>query len=479
MKKEFSRFFVPNLTLARKRLTKETKVIQYEINDEYKNIGENKFYHLKTYGCQGNLADSEKIAGILESMGFTKTISDEKADVIVFNTCAIRENAENRVFGELGRIKNLKKNNPNLLMILCGCMAQEEKVVTLITNKYPQVDIVLGTHNIHMIGEYIYEAYESNKRVFEVYSEEGDIVEGVPVRRDHNKKAWVDIMYGCNEFCTYCIVPYTRGKERSRLPEDIINEVKALAEEGYVEVTLLGQNVNAYGKDFVSRDYTFANLLVDLNKINIKRIRYTTSHPRDLDDATIKAMGLGGNIMPNLHLPVQSGSNEILKKMNRKYTKEEYLEKIKKLRESCPGISITTDIIVAFPGESEEDFEETLDLVRKADFEGAYTFIYSPREGTPAAKLENSLSEDEKKQRLLKLNKVINEGYLKGNKRFEKTIVDVLVEGHSDKDKNVLTGYTEHNKLVNFVGDDSMIGTIVKVKIEKAFSWHLRGKVVE
>ena len=478
MKAKISKFIVPSLKDARKRLTKNTNHIHFKLDEKYLGIGDGKFYHLKTYGCQGNLADSEKISGILESVGYKKTDSDEKADLIIFNTCAIRENAENRVFGELGRIKSLKKSNPQLIMGLCGCMAQEEKVVDLIKKKYPQVDIVFGTHNIHNLPEYLENCYSNQGRVFEVYSIEGDIVEDVPVRRDHNKKAWVNIMYGCDEFCTYCIVPYTRGKERSRLPEDIIKEVEQLANEGYIEITLLGQNVNAYGKDFTDRNYTFADLLKDLNNTNIKRIRFTTSHPRDLDDATIEAMARGGNIMPHLHLPVQSGSNEILKKMNRKYTKEEYLEKIEKLKKAIPGISITTDIIVAFPGESEEDFNETLDLVRKADFEGAYTFIFSPREGTPAAKLEDNLSKEVKKERLLTLNKLINEGYAKGNKRFEGEIVEVLVEGFSDK-KDTLTGYTPNNKLVNFVGKEELIGTLVNVKIEKAFSWHLRGKLVE
>ena len=478
MKAKISKFIVPSLKDARKRLTKNTNHIHFKLDEKYLGIGDGKFYHLKTYGCQGNLADSEKISGILESVGYKKTDSDEKADLIIFNTCSIRENAENRVFGELGRIKSLKESNPQLIMGLCGCMAQEEKVVDLIKKKYPQVDIVFGTHNIHNLPEYLENCYSNQGRVFEVYSIEGDIVEDVPVRRDHNKKAWVNIMYGCDEFCTYCIVPYTRGKERSRLPEDIIKEVEQLANEGYIEITLLGQNVNAYGKDFTDRNYTFADLLKDLNNTNIKRIRFTTSHPRDLDDATIEAMARGGNIMPHLHLPVQSGSNEILKKMNRKYTKEEYLEKIEKLKKAIPGISITTDIIVAFPGESEEDFNETLDLVRKADFEGAYTFIFSPREGTPAAKLEDNLSKEVKKERLLTLNKLINEGYAKGNKRFEGEIVEVLVEGFSDK-KDTLTGYTPNNKLVNFVGKEELIGTLVNVKIEKAFSWHLRGKLVE
>lgn len=478
MKSSIAKFVVPSLKDARKRITKDTKHIYFELDSKYLGLGEGKKYHLKTYGCQGNLADSEKISGILEKIGYKKVNNDEEADLIIFNTCAIRENAENRVFGELGRIKSLKKENPNLIMALCGCMAQEEKVIELIKKKYPQVDIVFGTHNIHDLPEYLSDCMINKGRVFEVYSIEGDIIEDVPVKRDHNKKAWVNIMYGCDEFCTYCIVPYTRGKERSRLPEDIIREVEELANEGYVEVTLLGQNVNAYGKDFIDRDYTFANLLDELNKTSIQRIRFTTSHPRDLDDETINVMAKGGNIMPHLHLPVQSGSNDVLKRMNRKYTKEDYLEKINKLHKAIPGISITTDIIVAFPGESDEDFEETLDLVRKADFEGAYTFIFSPREGTPAAKYEDNLTKEIKKVRLLTLNKLINEGYARGNKRFEGEIVEVLVEGFSDK-KDTLSGYTPHNKLVNFVGDESLIGKVVKVKIEKAFSWHLRGKIVE
>ena len=475
---KLSKYVAPSLKDARKRINKETLHIHYVLNNEYASLGEGKTYHLKTYGCQGNLADSEKISGLLEAMGYKKVLNDEEADVIIFNTCAIRENAENRVFGELGRIKSLKKNHPGLIMGLCGCMAQEENVVEEIKKKYHQVDIVFGTHNIHKLPEYIASIYHRPSRIIEVYSCEGDIVEDVPVIRDHPKKAWVNIMYGCDEFCTYCIVPYTRGKERSRLPEDIIKEVTDLANNGYKEVTLLGQNVNAYGKDFTDRKYTFSDLLDALNKIDISRIRFTTSHPRDLDDATIEVMGKGGNIMPHLHLPVQSGSNTILKKMNRKYTKEEYLEKIEKLKKAVPGISITTDIIVAFPGETEEDFEDTLDLVRKVGFEGAYTFIYSPREGTPAATYPNPLTEAEKKERLLKLNELINEGFAMGNKRFEGEVVEVLVDGVSDKDPNMLTGYTPHEKVVNFAGKTDLIGQIVKVKIEKAYSWHLRGKLL-
>jgi len=476
MEKDYSKYFTPSLRDARKRINRETQVIKYTLPSYLENIGRNKTYHIKTYGCQGNLADSEKMAGILEAMGYQMVDEEFHADIIIFNTCAIRENAESRVFGELGRIKGLKQQNPDLLLAICGCMPQEENVVSRILEKYPHVDIIFGTHNIHKLGEYIYDAYLSKERVVEVFSKEGEIIEGLPSKRDHNAKAWVNIMYGCDEFCTYCIVPYTRGKERSRLPEDVISEVEELAKQGYKEVTLLGQNVNAYGKD-LDMNYTFANLLDDLNKIDIPRIRFTTSHPRDLDDATIEVMAKRGNIMPHLHLPVQSGSNSVLKKMNRKYTKEIYLEKIKKLKELIPDISITTDIIVGFPTETDEDFKATLDLVKEVGFEGAFTFIFSPREGTPAARYEDDTSMEVKKARLQELNDLINEGYLTGNKRFEGKTVKVLVDGKSIKDPNILTGYTEHNKVVNFPGTEDLIGKIVNVKIEKAYTWHLRGIV--
>ncbi len=476
MGKDYSKYFTPSLRDARKRINRETQVIKYTLPSYLENIGRNKTYHIKTYGCQGNLADSEKMAGILEAMGYQMVDEEFHADIIIFNTCAIRENAESRVFGELGRIKGLKQQNPDLLLAICGCMPQEENVVSRILEKYPHVDIIFGTHNIHKLGEYIYDAYLSKERVVEVFSKEGEIIEGLPSKRDHNAKAWVNIMYGCDEFCTYCIVPYTRGKERSRLPEDVISEVEELAKQGYKEVTLLGQNVNAYGKD-LDMNYTFANLLDDLNKIDIPRIRFTTSHPRDLDDETIEVMAKRGNIMPHLHLPVQSGSNSVLKKMNRKYTKEIYLEKIKKLKELIPDISITTDIIVGFPTETDEDFKATLDLVKEVGFEGAFTFIFSPREGTPAARYEDDTSMEVKKARLQELNDLINEGYLTGNKRFEGKTVKVLVDGKSIKDPNILTGYTEHNKVVNFPGTEDLIGKIVNVKIEKAYTWHLRGIV--
>ena len=475
-KKEYGICQKPNLMLARKRLNKITNTYRYQIADELIGIGNFKTYVLKTYGCQGNLADSEKIAGILEQMGFNRVETEEMADVVIFNTCAIRENAENRIYGELGRIKRIKKNKPDMIIGICGCMMQEENTIEYIQKKYPHVDLIFGTHNIANLPEYINYVL-NNKKVIDVKSYEGDIYEDIPVVRDHPYKAWVNIMYGCDEFCTYCIVPYTRGKERSRKPEDIIKEVQDLANLGYQEVTLLGQNVNAYGKD-LGINYTFADLLKDLNKINIPRIRFTTSHPRDFDDATIDAMALGGNIMPHLHLPVQSGNDLVLKRMNRKYTSGEYTEKMNKLKERVPGISITTDIIVAFPGETEEQFQDTVKLVKEIEFEGAYTFIYSPREGTPAATYENLLTEEEKKQRLLALNKVINNYTNKGHKRFESEIVQVLVDGFSKTNEEMLTGYTEHNMLVNFEGSKELIGKIVKVKVLKAYTWHLLGELI-
>ena len=477
--KKYSVFEAPSLHDAKMRMKHDTNYLEYKLDDKYKNLGLHKTYMVKTYGCQGNIADSEKIKGIMEDMGYTEVFKEEESDVLFFNTCAIRENAENRIYGELGRLHPLKVNNPNMIIALCGCMPQEEVTVEKIKEKYPQVDIVFGTHNIYQIPKYLYETYDNKHRVVEVYSYEGDIVEGIPLKRDSATKAWVDIMYGCDEFCTYCIVPYTRGRERSRNEKDIIKEVEDLVKNGYIEVTLLGQNVNAYGKDFKDKKYGFANLLEDLAKTGIPRIRYTTSHPRDLDTETMDVMAKYDNIMPHLHLPVQSGSNEILKKMNRKYTKEMYLEKVEYLRKVIPNISLTTDLIVAFPNESEEDFEETLDLVRKAKFEGAYTFIYSKRKGTPAATYDNQIDPFTAKRRLLTLNKLINDGFAYGNKRFENEVVEVLVEGYSENKEHLLCGYTKNNKLVNFEGSEELIGKLVNVKIIKAFTWHLRGELVD
>lgn len=476
---DIEKYFTPDLNKARKRTKQTIEEVKFDLDETHKKIGLDKTYLIHTYGCQGNEADSETMGGILELMGFTPADSEEESDVILINTCAIRENAENRIWGELGRLKALKRQNPNLILGLAGCMAQEENVVERILKKYQHVDLVFGTHNIHKLPEYVQTAMFSKERVIEVFSKEGEIVENLPKTRHHQFKAWVNIMFGCDEFCTYCIVPYTRGKERSRSKDEIIEEVKQLVKQGYKEVTLLGQNVNAYGKDKKEDDYTFGDLLRDLDQTGIDRIRFTTSHPHDLDRKTMEAMRDSKHVMPFFHLPVQSGSNPVLKKMNRHYTKESYLKVLNELKETVPGISVTTDIIVGFPGETEEDFMETLDLVEKADFEGAFTFVFSKREGTPAAKFEDSTPEEDKKQRLYRLNEKINEGYLRGSKRFLDQTVKVLVDGVSKNDDTVLAGYSEHQKLVNFKGDKSLIGKIVNVKITTAKTWFLMGELID
>ncbi len=480
MSKDYTKYFAkPSIKDARKRKNKETSIIDFNEYVNLKGFGKNKTYKIETYGCQANEADTEKISGILHALDFTESKTLEEADLILLNTCAIRENAENRVFGELGRLKQYKKNNPDLILGVCGCMPQEEKVVNRILEKFQYVDIVFGTHNIYKLPEYLEAVLFSKERVIEVFSEEGNVVENLPRIRENTKKAWVNIMYGCDEFCTYCIVPYTRGKERSRNPKHILSEVQELINEGYKEVTLLGQNVNSYGNDFTDIDYRFKDLLDDLYNMEIDRVRFTTSHPKDFDEETVKIIAKGGNLMPYIHLPVQSGNNEILKRMNRKYTKEIYMELVNWIYKYIPNASLTTDIIVGFPGETEEQFQETLDLVKACKFEGAYTFIYSPREGTPAAKYEDDITPKEKKDRLNRLMDLVNDGYLVGTKRFEGNTVKVLVDGVSKHKDTVLAGYTENNKLVNFEGPKNLIGEIVNVKINEAKTWFLLGEHVE
>ena len=476
MKKEI--VFKPNLRQARKRLVKETQKIIYENNPKFKDLGLGKTYHILTYGCQGNEADSEVMAGIFEQLGFTYCDTPANSDVVLLNTCAIRENAENRIWGVLGNLKEPKRRNKDMVIGICGCMPQEEHVVDKLLEKYREINLVFGTHNIYKLPEFLYDIYTNGNKVVEVLSYEGSIVENLPKARANEHKAWINIMYGCDEFCTYCIVPYTRGKERSRHKDDIIAEVSCLVSQGYKEITLLGQNVNAYGKD-LGIDYTFGDLLRDLDKTGIQRIFYTTSHPRDLDLKTIQAMAECPSVMPYLHLPVQSGDDTVLKRMNRKYTHDEYMEKIDLLRKYIPDISITTDIIVAFPGETEEQFERTLKLVDEALYEGAYTFIYSAREGTPAATYENPLTEEEKHDRLNRLVVKTNEGYLKGHQRFVGRVVDVLVDGPSKNNPELMTGYSQHRKVVNFKPLSAKVGDIVKVKITEAKTWFMNGEEVE
>ena len=473
---------IPDFKEAKKRTKEEIKILknEYNIPDDMKDYGKNKKYFVKTYGCQMNEHDSEVISAILEDMKFTKTDDYEDADLIILNTCAIRENAHNKTFGMLGRIKHLKQEKPNLMVGLAGCMSQEESVVNEIIDKYKWMDFVFGTHNIHKLPEILKEHTKSKKLEVNVWSNEGNVIEGLPSKRDSKYKAWVNIMYGCDKFCTYCIVPYTRGKQRSRMPEDIIDEVKNLVKDGYKEVTLLGQNVNAYGKDFKEKDYKMENLLEDVAKTGIDRVRFVTSHPWDFTDKMIDVIAKYDNICNYIHLPVQSGSSKILKLMGRRYTKESYLELYKKIRNKLGSdASITTDIIVGFPGEDEKDFEETLSLAEECKFDSAFTFIYSPREGTPAAKMVDNVSKEEKEKRLYRLNDVINKYAKEANDKYVGKTVKVLVESVSEKDNSMLAGYTDTMKLVNVKADKKYIGQIINVKIEDAKTWSLDGTIDE
>ena len=468
---------MPDLKEARKRTKKEVITRNYIENNEYKELLQGKTFHLKTYGCQMNEHDSENIKAILKSLGMKEEQDFEDADLIMLNTCSIRENAHNKVFGMLGRIKHLKETKKDIIVGLTGCMAQEEVVANKIKDKYKWMDFVLGTHNIDKLSEIVYNSFKEKKLKIEAPSIEGDIIEKMPVDRQSKYKAFVNIMYGCDKFCTYCIVPYTRGKQRSRHKDDIINEVKELVEQGYKEVTLLGQNVNAYGKD---RDdnYNMANLLEDIAKTNIPRVRFMISHPWDFTDEMIDIIAKYKNIMPSIHLPVQSGNSKILKLMGRRYTKEDYLTLFFKLKEKVPNVSISTDIIVGFPNETEDEFNDTLDLVNKCKYDLAYTFIFSKRVGTPAEKIEDKISLEEKEQRLYKLNDLINKYALENNKKLENKVVEVLVEAQSDK-AGFLMGYTDTNKLVNLKGPEEIIGEIVKVKINEAKTWSLNGEYVK
>ncbi|MGG4264867.1 tRNA (N6-isopentenyl adenosine(37)-C2)-methylthiotransferase MiaB [Peribacillus simplex] len=483
--KDFSKYFQavyipPSLKDAKKRGKEEVEYHDdFAIPEGFRGMGEGKKFYIRTYGCQMNEHDTEVMAGIFTALGYEPTNTVDDANVILLNTCAIRENAENKVFGELGHLKSLKLEKPDLLLGVCGCMSQEESVVKRILEKHHFVDMIFGTHNIHRLPQILNEAYLSKEMVIEVWSKEGDVIENLPKVRKGKTKAWVNIMYGCDKFCTYCIVPYTRGKERSRRPEDIIQEVRHLAAQGYKEITLLGQNVNAYGKDFTDIEYRFGDLMDEIRKIDIPRIRFTTSHPRDFDDHLIEVLAKGGNLVDHIHLPVQSGSTDTLKIMARKYTREQYLELVKKIKEAIPSASLTTDIIVGYPNETEEHFEETMSLYREVGFDAAYTYIYSPREGTPAAKMQDNVPMEVKKERLQRLNALVNETCALKMKEYDGQIVEVLVEGESKKNAEILAGYTTKNKLVNFKGPKSAIGQIVKVKITGTKTWSLNGDMVE
>lgn len=483
--KDYSKYFervftAPSLKDAKKRGKEEVKYHKdFAIDEQFLGMGQGRKFYIRTYGCQMNEHDTEVMAGIFMQLGYEPTEQIEEADVVLLNTCAIRENAENKVFGELGFLVKYKRKNPEMLIGVCGCMSQEESVVNKILKTYQHVDMVFGTHNIHRLPHILKEAYMSKEMVVEVWSKEGDVIENLPKKRLGSIKAWVNIMYGCDKFCTYCIVPYTRGKERSRRPEEIIQEVRELAAQGYKEIMLLGQNVNAYGKDFDDIDYRLGDLMDELRKIDIPRIRFTTSHPRDFDDHLIEVLAKKGNLVEHIHLPVQSGSNDILKIMARKYTREHFLDLVRKIKEAMPDVALSTDIIVGYPNETEEQFQETLDLYREVGFETAFTYIYSPREGTPAAKMVDNVPEEVKRERLQRLNAVVAEFSANALKKYEGKVVEVLVEGSSKKRDDVLAGYTRRNKLVNFAGPKELVGQVVKVKITEAKSYSLRGEFVE
>ena len=470
----------PSYAEARKRTKEEVKILTdaYIMNNELSKIGTGKKYHIITYGCQANERDSETISAILEDMSFIKTDNMDDADLILLNTCAIRENAHNKVFGMLGRIKHMKEERPDIITCVCGCMAQEESVVNEIENKLKWVDVVFGTHNIQNLPKLISESLENNELIIEVFSKEGEVVENLPVKRESKYKAYVNIMYGCDKFCTYCIVPYTRGKQRSRKEKDILKEVEDLIKNGYKEVTLLGQNVNAYGKD-LDDGITMDKLLEDVAKTGIERVRFITSHPWDFTDEMIDVIAKYDNVMPYIHLPLQSGSDKILKLMGRRYTKESYLTLAKKIREKIPNVSLTTDIIVGFPNETEDDFLDTLEIVNECKYDGAFTFIYSPRENTPAAKMNDSISLEEKQERLQRLNELVNKYYKENNEKLVGKIVPVLIENVSEKNEELCAGYTDTMKLVNVKCSKEDIGKIINVKITEAKTWSLNGEKID
>ncbi|WP_288480972.1 tRNA (N6-isopentenyl adenosine(37)-C2)-methylthiotransferase MiaB [uncultured Clostridium sp.] len=439
----------------------------------------NKTYFIATYGCQMNEEDSEKLSGMLKRFGYTRTEERDTADIIIFNTCCVRENAENKVFGNLGAIKKLKEKNPNLIIAICGCMMQQIGMADKVLKTFPFVDIIFGTHNAYKFPEYLTRVQTEGVQIKEILDKETEIVEGIPIDRESSVKAFVTIMYGCNNFCTYCIVPYVRGRERSRKSEDIINEIKDLVSKGYKEITILGQNVNSYGKG-LEEDINFAKLLRKINEVKgLERLRFMTSHPKDLTEEVIYAIRDCDKICEQIHLPVQSGSDRLLKVMNRHYDRERYLYLIDLIKKEIPDVTITTDIIVGFPGETEEDFQDTLDLVDKVKYDSAFMFIYSRRNNTPADKMENQIPDDIKHERFNRLVDLVNKNIAISNKKYEGTVQEVLVEGVSKNDESKLSGRTRNGKLVNFEGSMDSIGKLVNVEINRAQPFSLVGKQID
>lgn len=465
---------IPNLAVAADR--KKVLVREEKLEMDIKPIYKGKKYFLRTYGCQMNVHDSEEIKYYLESLGYEAVDELELADIVVLNTCAIRENAKDKVFGYLGRCKHLKKEKPDLIIAVAGCLMQKPNEIEEIHNRHKYIDIIIGTHNLNELPNLIEEANKKKIQNIEVYSNSDVVFENVKYDRDSKISAWINIIYGCDKFCTYCIVPFTRGRERSRKMEEVLMEVRDLKEQGYIEVTLLGQNVNAYGKD-LNLGYDFATLLEEVAKIGIPRIRFVTSHPWNFTDKMVDIIAKYDNVMPYVHLPIQSGSDDILRKMNRKYTIDEYKKLFDQIKSKVKNVAITTDIIVGFPNETDDDFKKTLDIVNYCKFDGAYTFIFSPREGTAAARMEDKISMEVKEKRLQELNSLVNKYSLESNQRLVGKVVEVLVNGISEKDSNKVYGYTETMKLVNIVGGKELIGKIVPVKITDAKSFSLDGEI--
>lgn len=433
----------------------------------------------ETYGCQQNENDTERIRGMLKESGFGFTDDAEVADVVIYNTCAVRENAEQRVFGRLGILKHIKEKRRDMIIGICGCMVQQQHITEKIKSTHEHVDLVFGTHALYKMPELLYKAMHQKKLVVDITDSEGAIAENIPIMRDAEQKAWVSVMYGCNNFCSYCIVPYVRGRERSRRPEAVIAEVKELVAAGCSEISLLGQNVNSYGKD-LDIDIDFSDLMKMVNEVEgVERIRFMTSHPKDLSDKLIYTIRDCDKVCKQLHLPFQAGSDKILKQMNRKYTKAEYLEKIEKVKREIPNISLSTDVIVGFPTETKEDFEETIDVLKKVEFDNIFSFIYSKREGTPAAKLDFVLTEDEIHENFNRMLAVQNEISKRKNDAYVGRIETVLVDGVSKNNENTLSGRCDSSKIVNFTGDESLIGKYVKVRITQSHTWSLNGELIE
>jgi tRNA-2-methylthio-N6-dimethylallyladenosine synthase len=442
-------------------------------------MSENKFYNIITYGCQMNEHDSERLAGMLEEMGYQQTDELGRADIILLNTCIIRENAELKVFGKLGELKRYKRENPDLIIGIGGCMMQQDEPVDEVYKKYRHVDLIFGTHNIHHLPNLIKKIEESRDRIVEVWDEEEGLIPDLPSQRESEHSAWISIIQGCDNFCTYCIVPYVRGRERSRPLSSIVEEAAGLAADGVKEITLLGQNVNSYGND-LEKEIGFPKLLEELNKVEkLKRIRFMTSHPRDLSDDLLNKIKKLDKVANHIHLPVQSGSNKVLKEMNRGYTREYYIDRVKKIQQEIPGAAVSTDFIVGFPGESEKNFEKTIELVEELKFDMAYTFIYSPRSGTPAARRDDQIDEDIKKDRLNRLMELQNKISYDNNQKLIGSTQEILVTGPSNNDPEVFEGRTSTNKICFIDKREDLVGEVVKVRIEDAKSWTLEGTVIE